>query len=184
MATSFSYRRRRGPSPRARRSGVGRLLFGARPAILFAILAALWPAADPALLEPIGFLASEPERVSETFTRCGRGRGHACVIDGDTFKLGERKVRIIGIDAPEVHGRCAEERRMAEAATAKLQSLLNQGPFTMTGRIDDMADRYGRDLRALGRTRPDGTGQSIAEEMRRSGLARRYLGYKTDWCAA
>lgn len=163
---------------------MGRLLFRLRPAVLFAILLSLWPAADPALLEPIGFLASEPERVTAIFTRCGPGRGHACVVDGDTFKLGQRKVRIIGIDAPEVQGRCAEERKLAEAATVRLQALLNQGPFTMTGRIDDMSDRYGRDLRAVTRERADGSVQSVAEEMRKSGLARRYLGYKTDWCAA
>ena len=36
----------------------------------------------------------------------------------------------------------------------------------MVGRIDNQQDRYGRDLRALRRTRPDGTVQSIAEEIR------------------
>ena len=68
---------------------------------------------DPALVEPPAFLSTEPERISERFTRCGPGRGHACVVDGDTIKLGERKVRIIGIDAPEVHGACPEETRLA-----------------------------------------------------------------------
>ena len=60
--------------------------------------------------------------------------------------------------------------------------LLNQGPFEMAGRIDDMRDRYGRDLRVITRKRPDGTTQSIAEAMRASGLARRYLGRKSSWC--
>lgn len=182
MGRTATYRRRRG-SRRARgRGGLGRLLFGARPFALLAVLAALWPALDPALVEPLGPLATDPERVTASFTRCGRGRGHACVVDGDTFKLGERKIRIIGIDAPEVHGQCAEERRLAERATARLQSLLNQGPFTMTGRIGDMQDRYGRDLRAVSRERGDGTVQSIASDMREAGLARRYLGYKASWC--
>ena len=58
------------------------------------------------------------------------------------------------------------------------------GMFVGAAAAGRMADRYGRDLRALSRTRPDGTEQSIAEEMRRSGLARRYFGYKADWCAA
>ena len=72
---------------------------------------------------------------------------------------------------------------MAEAATAGLQRLLNQGPFEMVGRIDGMTDRYGRDLRAVRRTLPDGTVQSIAGEMRSSGLARRYLGgLRGGWC--
>jgi endonuclease YncB( thermonuclease family) len=171
-------RRRRRRAPRR----WGGLLSGARPIALLAILLAAWPALDPALVEPLGSLASDPERVTARFIRCGRGRGHACVIDGDTFKLGDRKIRIIGIDAPEVSGACPRERKLAERATAGLQSLLNQGPFLMTGRIGDLQDRYGRDLRALDRERPDGSSQSIAAEMRDRGLAHRYLGTKMSWC--
>ena len=105
------------------------------------------------------------------------------MIDGDTIKLGTRKIRIIGIDTAEVDACCPEEAAMAEAATAELQRLLNQGPFEMVGRIGDQQDRYGRDLRAIRRVRPDGTEQSIAEDMRASGLARRYLGgFKSGWC--
>ena len=150
---------------------------------MFALLAGLWPTLDPALVEPPAFLSAGPERVALRFTRCGRGRGHACVIDGDTFKLGQRKIRIVGIDAPETHpANCPEEARLGEAATVELMRLLNQGPFTMTGRIDDMQDRYGRDLRVVTRARGDGTTQSIAADMRDSGLAHRYLGSKSSWC--
>ena len=155
----------------------------ARPLVLATVLGALWPTLDPALVEPPGFLSTDPERIAEHFTRCGPGRGNACVIDGDTFKIGQRKVRIIGIDAPETHpANCAEEAQAGEAATVELMRLLNQGSFTMTGRIDDARDRYGRDLRVISRTRPDGSNQSIAEDMRSSGLAHRYLGHKTSWC--
>jgi hypothetical protein len=53
----------------------------------------------------------------------------------------------------------------------------------MVGRLDDMKDRYGRDLRVVQRKLPDGSYDSIASEMRESGLARRYLGgFKTGWC--
>jgi hypothetical protein len=145
-----------------------------RPFILGAILLIIWPMADPALMEPPSFLATAPERVNVHFTRCGIGRGHACVIDGDTFRLGTRKVRIIGIDTPETHpARCEKEAAMGEAATAELQRLLNLGPFEMTGRIDDRQDRYGRDLRAVRRVKADRTEQSIADDMLSSGLARR-----------
>lgn len=154
-----------------------------RPLIFVGILASVWVGYDPALVEPPGFLATNPERITEAFTRCGPGRGHACVIDGDTIKLGQRKVRIIGIDAPEVHGQCAEEIRLAEQATAKLQQLLNQGPFEMVAPLYGQRDRYGRDLRALRRTRSDGSVQSIADDMRTAGLAHRYLGgLKPGWC--
>lgn len=155
-----------------------------RPFILLGILASLYVGAgDPALVEPPGFLSSEPERVTQSFTRCGAGRGHACVIDGDTFKLGERKVRIIGIDTPEVEARCPAEAAQAEAATAKLQELLNQGAFEMVAPLYRDTDRYGRDLRVIQRPRPDGSTQSIASEMRDSGLAQRYLGgFRAGWC--
>ena len=154
-----------------------------RPVILGAILLTIWPAMDTALVDPPGFLQTEPERVNEQFTRCGPGRGHACVIDGDTIKLGERKIRIIGIDTPEIDARCPAEALQAEAATAELQRLLNLGAFEMVGRIDTRTDKYGRELLALRRMRPDGTAQSIADDMRNSGLARRYLGgLRSGWC--
>ena len=50
------------------------------------------------------------------------------------------------------------------------------------GRLDDMHDRYGRDLRVITRRLPDETAQSIAAEMRESGMARRYVGRKLSWC--
>ena len=126
----------------------------------------------------MGLVATAPERVSEPFTRCGPGRGHGCVIDGDTFKLGDRKIRIIGIDAPETHPpRCAEEAAKGEAATARLQALLNKGPFEMVGSRADLTDRYSRDLRTITRD-----GRSIADQLREEGLVRRYLGYRMPWC--
>ena len=153
------------------------------PFILGAIALLIWPTVDPALVEPPGFLSSDPERIDQQFTRCGLGRGWACVIDGDTFKLGERKVRIIGIDTPEVDAGCPEEARLAEAASVELQRLLNQGPVRMSGRLGGSTDRFGRDLRAVTRLRADGTEQSIAEDMRASGHARRYLGgLRGGWC--
>ena len=154
-----------------------------RPFILLAILVSLWVGYDPALIEPPAILSSDPEPVSEHFTRCGPGRGYACVIDGDTFKLGTRRVRIIGIDTPEVKARCPEEARLAEAATARLQELLNQGPFEMVAPVYGPKDRYGRDLRTIRRVTADGATQSIAAEMRESGHARRYLGgLRSGWC--
>ena len=167
-----------------RRRGIGGWLRGLRPFLLGAVALGIWPALDPALVEPPAFLSTEPERVSATFTRCGRGRGHACVIDGDTFKLGQRKIRIIGIDAPEVsQAQCPAEAALGERATARLQNLLNAGPFEMVGRLGDMQDRYSRDLRLVRRAKPGGGYTSIASEMRDSGLARRYVGgLRGGWC--
>jgi micrococcal nuclease len=192
-------RRRRWTRPRAYGSGppfwpdkkritlrgfVRDFLFWLRPVGLFAGILILWPTLDPALIEPPGFLSSDPVIVDAKFGRCGRTPGNACVVDGDTFRLGKRRIRIIGIDAPETHPPgCAEEARLGEAATVQLQELLNEGPFEMTGRIDDMKDRYGRHLRVITRMRPDGSEQSIAEDMQEAGLAKAYLGgFKSAWC--
>lgn len=173
------------PQPRfwpvQRRAGLGSS-GTLRTLILAALALLIWPTMDPALIEAPAFLSSEPETVDERFTQCGVGRSHACVVDGDTFRLGKRRIRIVGIDAPEIEGQCESERTLAGAATVKLTALLNEGPFVMTGRLDDMKDRYGRDLRVLTRTGPDGSTQSIASEMRESGLARRYIGRKLSWC--
>ena len=169
--------------PAAKRSPWKKVLFVGRPFALAAMLGAIWVGYDPAVIEPPSFLSTDPERVTEHFTRCGIGRGHACVIDGDTFKIGQRRVRIIGIDAPETHpARCQEEARLGEDATAKLQELLNQGAFEMVAPVYGSHDKHGRDLRTVQRRLPDGSLQSIAEDMRTSGLAHRYTGFKTAWC--
>jgi endonuclease YncB( thermonuclease family) len=171
--------RRRGQAPRFWPRRRSRFLFAARPFFLAGVLFIAWAGADPMLVDPPGFLSSEPERISAHFTRCGPGRGNACVVDGDTFKLGKRKIRIIGIDAPETHpARCAEEARLGEQATARLQELLNQGPFEMVAPVYGKQDRYGRDLRSIRRG-----DRLIADDMRESGLANRYLGgFKQGWC--
>jgi micrococcal nuclease len=172
--------RRRSSRPRRRRLFS---LFVARPVVLAAILVASWIGLDPGLVEPPAFLTAEPERVSLAFTRCGPVRGEACVIDGDTFKLGERKIRVVGIDAPEVKARCPAEAQAAEAATAELLRLLDLGPFEMVARLDQPSDRWGRELRTVRRMGPDGAWVSIADQMRESGHARRYLGgLRTGWC--
>lgn len=171
------------PKPR-KPSGHSKWRSGWRPWIILTTLLTLFVLYDPALVEPPALLATAPEKIEGSFTRCGPGRGTFCVVDGDTFKLGERKIRLIGIDAPEVHpARCEAEAKQGEAATAELQRLLNQGPFVMTGRIDGPQDKYGRELRAVTRTLPDGSTQSIAEDMVKSGTARDYIGgLRQNWC--
>ena len=70
------------------------------------------------------------------------------------------------------------KRGWARASTARLQELLNQGPFEMVAPVYGKQDRYGRDLRSIRRG-----DRSIADDMRESGLAHRYLGgFKQGWC--
>lgn len=150
--------------------------------IAIATLYAIYQSAG--FYEPPSFLAMEPEPVDQYFTRCGRGRNHGCVTDGDSIKISERKIRVVGIDAPELEGRCTYERVLAEQATERMLSWVNAGPFEMVGRVDEPTDRYGRDLRTLRRQLPGGAGTEYAAEvMRDAGLARRYSGgWREGWC--
>ena len=135
---------------------------------------------DPAIIPPIGPLAARPERVDADFTRCGEGEvSFACVIDGDTLRYGDRSVRIVGIDAPELaKPHCPAERAIAERAADRLAEMLNEGPFDMIGHRLHGNDRFDRDLRVLVR---DGQ-PTIGQRLRAEGLAHRYIGMKKSWC--
>ncbi|MAH14950.1 MAG: hypothetical protein CMN65_04275 [Sphingomonadaceae bacterium] len=137
----------------------------------------------PGAFSAPGWLSSEPQVIEGRFTRCGRGRGFYCVVDGDTFKLGDTSVRVIGIDTAEREAECAAEAVQAEASTKALQAWLNRGPFRMTHRLDEPIDRYGRSLRTVYRLRPDGSEDRLADFMRAEGGARGYWGGgRGEWC--
>lgn len=137
----------------------------------------------PGAFSAPGWLSSEPQVIEGRFTRCGRGRGYYCVVDGDTFKLGDTSVRVVGIDTAEREADCAAEAVQADASTKALQGWLNRGPFRMTHRLDEPIDRYGRSLRTVYRLRPDGSEDGLADFMRREGGARGYWGgLRSGWC--
>lgn len=137
----------------------------------------------PGAFSAPGWLSSEPQVIEGRFTRCGRGRGYYCVVDGDTFKLGDTSVRVVGIDTAEKDADCAAEAVQAEASTSALQRWLNRGPFRMTHRLDEPIDRYGRSLRTVYRLRPNGSDDRLADFMRREGGARGYWGGgRGGWC--
>lgn len=97
-------------------------------------------------------------------------------VDGDTIRCGEQRVRLVGLDAPELRARCEEERELALAATARLESLLEGGvTLTETGE-----DRFGRTLATV-RTRQ---GEDVADVLIRERLARAYHGRgpREGWC--
>ena len=137
----------------------------------------------PGAFSAPGWLSSEPQVIEGRFTRCGRGRGYYCVVDGATFKLGSTSVRVVGIDTAEREAECAAEAVQAEASTEALQGWLNRGPFRMTHRLDEPIDRYGRSLRTVYRLRPDGSEDRLADFMRAEGGARGYWGGgRGEWC--
>jgi micrococcal nuclease len=124
------------------------------------------------------------EQVTGKFVRCGQHGSANCVPDGDTIMLGPRRIRIMGIDAPELHpARCPAEAAKGEAAAGQLLALVNQGPFTLAGPTPTVYDEYGRELKHLLRARPDGSVQSIADDLVASGTVRPYLrGPRDPWC--
>jgi endonuclease YncB( thermonuclease family) len=107
-------------------------------------------------------------------------------IDGDTFEARVHlwpgldivtRVRLRGIDAPELRARCEKEFRMAQAASDALQNLLadgevtiyNIGPDKYRGRVDaDVATR---------RT------PNVSSALLAGGFARSYDGgHRSGWC--
>jgi micrococcal nuclease len=148
----------------------------ARLALLLAILAGLILYNDPSLIRPAPE-PGKPERVSETFIPCGTARAFACVVDGDSFRLGTRKIRIRGIDAPEREGACPAETALAARSAEALLRELNRGPFVMTAARRDERDQYGRELRILTRD-----GKSIGDALVAAGMAHDYRGKKLSWC--
>ncbi len=64
------------------------------------------------------------------FGFCGDGKPGNCVVDGDTFWHRGVKIRIAGIDAPEVDKPgCEQERQLGVRAKVRLLKLLNEGPI-------------------------------------------------------
>ena len=108
------------------------------------------------------------------------------VIDGDTFEarvhvwpgvVVTTKVRLRGIDTPELNARCAEERSKAGAARDALTSILADGEITVLHvGLDKYAGRVVADA-ATGRT-PD-----VSAALLTRGLARAYSGgRRAGWC--
>ena len=81
------------------------------------------------------------------------------VVDGDTLHVrlagDEEKVRLIGIDTPETHGRGGLRECFGSEATSRLRALLPLGTQVRLVRDVEPRDRYGRLLAYVYRA-PDG----------------------------
>ena len=101
------------------------------------------------------------------------------VIDGDTFEARVRiwpgmdvttKVRLRGIDAPELRARCEDERVKALAAREALARILEQGAIGVSGVAQDKyGGRVDADVSTAGT--PD-----VSAALLEGGFARRYFG--------
>ena len=108
------------------------------------------------------------------------------VLDGDTFEARVHlwpglnittRVRLRGIDAPELNARCMDERIKAEAARDALRAMLDRGEV---GIMRVSLDKYG------GRVLADASAFSIpdvAASLLNTGHVRRYSGARREtWC--
>jgi micrococcal nuclease len=100
----------------------------------------------------------------------------AQVIDGDTIRVAGEVVRLIGLDAPEMRGRCPAETRLARAAAARMEQLVAGGVRLQR----HGQDRYRRTLAVV----RDRAGRDVAMVLIRERLARPYdgRGRRPGWC--
>ena len=107
-------------------------------------------------------------------------------IDGDTFEARVHlapglepttRVRLRGIDAPELKAACAGELELAEAAGAALRGLLGEGGVTI---YHIGPDKYnGRVVADVATRQTD----SVSAALLAAGHARRYDGrHRNGWC--
>ncbi len=113
------------------------------------------------------------------FPICSNSRRVTCVVDGDTIWYRGKKIRIADIDTPEVSKpACANEARMGEMATRRLQALLNEGAFSLEPNPEgNSSDKYGRALNIVSRG-----GESLGAKLVDEGLAEEWGGRRIAWC--
>ena len=94
------------------------------------------------------------------------------VTDGDTIRCGDERIRLLGIDAPEMGGRCRKGRTCVEgdpiAAKESLAAAIS-GPLTIERAGQD---RYGRTLAVVA-----GPVGDLSCHQLRQGL----VAYRADW---
>jgi len=145
------------------------------------------PAAPPSTAERGGELAQSSAPISQRLDpRLTYPADVLRIIDGDTFEARVRvwpgldvdtKVRLRGIDAPELHARCADEHSKAEAARAALETILADGGVAIS-RVG--VDKYGGRVDALASTRNTA---DVSAALLNGGWARSYDGGKRgSWC--
>jgi endonuclease YncB( thermonuclease family) len=132
-----------------------------------------WPAASRVIL---GASLAAWLALALLFSAAAHAQQRAEVIDGDTIRVAGQVVRIMGLDAPEMRGRCPRERQLAQRAQARMTQLVARGVVLERHGLD----RWRRQLAVV----RDRTGRDLAWVMIAEGLARPYdgRGPRGSWC--
>jgi endonuclease YncB( thermonuclease family) len=104
-----------------------------------------------------------------------RVAGRASVIDGDSLRIDGAPIRLLGLDAPELHQICTIHDRpysCGEEARRELARLVGAGPLACEVRGHD---RYGRRL-----ARCTIGGRDLGAALVAAGLAVSYGGYAAE----
>lgn len=102
------------------------------------------------------------------------------VLDGDTFIVQGERVRVEGINAPELKGKCREENVRALRARSRLIELFEAAKIDIER---NGFDRYRRTLASV-----SVGGSAVGDVLMREGLARKWVqrhkGQQEPWCQA
>ena len=108
------------------------------------------------------------------------------VIDGDTFRarveiwLGQSvtvKVRLKGVDTPEMNGKCPAEKKLAQKAKAFAENWLKKNQVQLVN------VHYGTYAGRVLATAQIKKGDSLSAALLAENLAKPYRGRRAQWCA-
>lgn len=87
---------------------------------------------------------------------------------------GSERVRVLGLDTPEIEGKCSYEIRMAKKAKRRLAELANGHHVQI---LRNGEDKYGRTLACV-----LVNGNDVSQILINEGLARPWRGRREPWC--
>ena len=128
------------------------IVYAAAALFLFVVLAELRP--------------QQPPTASDVIT-CSEPR----IVDGDTFYCGNARIRLAGIDAPEMPGHCATGRKCTAGDPHAARDYLSSITRSEIRCVQQDSDKYGRTVARC----TNANGQDLSCAMVESGQAvRRY----------
>ena len=101
---------------------------------------------------------------------------HVTVIDGDTIRLGDVKIRFSGIDAPEINQTCVASEGNVACGKISRDLLIEKVTNNKTSCTDEGKDFYGR---VLGECFVNG--ESLSSYLVREGFAFAYRKYSNKY---